>query len=80
MAKVRVKCNIVLESVLGISFGHVLDFSNDSFATFFDNPGIDMDDAERYSGFGNSKVNRLRALRRNGTKDELRKSLHATIK
>jgi len=70
---------VVLEAVLGMSGGHVLDFSNESFGAFFHDLGIDVYDAERYPGFGDSKANRLRALWRGGTEDEVGRSLQALI-
>jgi uncharacterized protein (TIGR02391 family) len=70
---------VVLEAVLGMSGGYVLDFSNESFGAFFHDLGIDVYDAERYPGFGDSKANRLRALWRGGTEDEVGRSLQALI-
>jgi len=70
---------VALEAVLGMSGGYVLDFSNESFGAFFHDLGIDVYDAERYPGFGDSKANRLRALWRSGTEDEVARSLQALI-
>lgn len=79
MSGLRVSDKVVLESVLGMSGGYVLDFGNESFAAFFHDLGIDVYDAERYPGFGASKANRLRALWRSGTEDEVVRSLRALI-
>ncbi|WP_456285431.1 TIGR02391 family protein [Microbacterium sp. JZ70] len=70
---------VVLEAVFGMSGGYVLDFSNESFGAFFDDLGIDVYDAERFPGFGDSKANRLRALWRSGTEDEVARSLQALV-
>ncbi|WP_188742970.1 TIGR02391 family protein [Agromyces bauzanensis] len=70
---------VLLEAVLGMSGGYVLDFSNDSFAEFFHDLNIDVYDTERYPGFGDSKANRLRALWRGGTDEEVATSLRALI-
>jgi hypothetical protein len=51
----------VIERILGMGQGYVLDFSNRTFAEFFDvEIGIDIDD-QRWHGNGTSKANRLRA-------------------
>ena len=55
----------VVESVLQMSGGYVLDFSNRTFAEFFAEFGIDIDD-DLYSAQGSSKANRLRAFLRSG--------------
>ncbi|GAA1989986.1 TIGR02391 family protein [Microbacterium pumilum] len=79
MSVLSVSDKVALESVLGMSDGYVLDFSNESFAAFFHDLGIDVYDTERYPGFGDSKANRLRALWRGGTSDEVTTSLRALI-
>jgi hypothetical protein len=51
----------IVERILGMGQGYVLDFSNRTFAEFFDNEmGVDIDD-QRWNGNGTSKANRLRA-------------------
>ena len=51
----------VIDRVLGMEQGYVLDFSNRSFAEFFDaEMGVDIDD-QVWQGRGPSKANRLRA-------------------
>lgn len=51
-----------IETALGMGSGYVLDFSNRTFADFIASSiGIDIDAAE-FSGFGNSKANRLRCF------------------
>ena len=79
MSDLSVSDKVVLESVLGMSSGYVLDFSNESFGGFFHDLGIDVYDFERYPGFGDSKANRLRALWRSGSQDEVARSLQALI-
>lgn len=79
MSGLSVSDKVALEAVLGMSGGYVLDFSNESFGAFFHDLGIDVYDAERYPGFGDSKANRLRALWRSGTEDEVARSLQALI-
>ena len=56
MSSLAVADKVLLESVLGMSSGYVLDFSNASFANFFRDLSIDIYDAERFPGFGDSTV------------------------
>lgn len=79
MSSLSIADKVVLETVLGMSGGYVLDFSNDSFAEFFRDLNISIYDEERYPGFGDSKANRLRALWRSGTDEEVATSLRALI-
>ncbi len=53
----------VVDRVLDTSSGYVLDFSNRTFAHFFDDFGVDIDD-KRYEAGGTSKANRLRTFLR----------------
>lgn len=52
-----------VESLLGMGSGYVLDFSNRTFADFFQEHGIDIYDP-RYEELGTSKANRLRCFLR----------------
>jgi len=51
----------VVETVLGMGGGYVLDFTNRSFSEFFRGQQVDIDD-ERYAAEGASKANRLRCF------------------
>jgi len=51
----------VIESVLEMGGGYVLDFTNQTFSDFFREHGVDIDD-ERFSVDGASKANRLRCF------------------
>src|ERR1700683_592442 len=77
MSKLSLSNMTFLEAVLGMGGGYVLDFSNSSFANFFGDLNIDIYDQQRYSGFGGSKANRMRALWRNGSDAEASSSLIA---
>lgn len=77
MSTLSVSQKTFLELVLGMAGGYVLDFTNASFASFFRDLDIDIYDAERYSGFGDSKANRLRALWKRGTNEEVASALSA---
>lgn len=77
MSSLSVADKVLLEAVLGMSGGYVLDFSNDSFAAFFHDLDVDIYDSERYPGFGDSKANRLRALWRSGADEEVAASIRA---
>lgn len=77
MSGLSVANKTYLEALLGMSTGYVLDFSNASFANFFRELNIDIYDAERYPGFGDSKANRIRALWKNGSDGEVAASLYA---
>ncbi|MEW1706887.1 TIGR02391 family protein [Microbacterium sp. NPDC089190] len=79
MSSLAVADKVLLESVLGMSSGYVLDFSNASFANFFRDLSIDIYDAERFPGFGDSKANRLRALWKSGSDEEVATSLRALL-
>ena len=50
---------LILENILSMGGGYVLDFSNPTFADFFSNVNIDD---EKYCVNGTSKANRLRAF------------------
>ena len=51
----------IIERILGMAQGYVLDFSNQTFAEFFDvEMGVDIDD-QIWHANGTSKANRLRA-------------------
>jgi uncharacterized protein (TIGR02391 family) len=77
MSGLSVTNKTYLEALFGMSNGFVLDFSNASFANFFRELNIDIYDAERYPGFGDSKANRIRALWKSGSDVEVATSLHA---
>ena len=51
----------VIESVLQMGDGYVLDFSDRTFAAFFAEHGVSIDD-ERYRSNGSSKAKRLRSF------------------
>jgi hypothetical protein len=51
----------VVETVLGMGSGYVLDFTNRSFSEFFRAQQVNID-GERYAGEGVSKANRLRCF------------------
>lgn len=53
----------IVDRVLGSASGYVLDFSNRTFAHFFDDFGVDID-ADRFLADGTSKANRLRTFLR----------------
>jgi hypothetical protein len=53
----------VIESVLQMSSGYVLDFSDRTFTEFFGDFGVRIDD-ERFRGDGDSKARRLRVFLR----------------
>ena len=71
MSSISVAHKVFLEEVLGMRTGYALDFSNASFASLFDDVGIDIYDREKYAGFGDSKAERLRALWKRGSDEEV---------
>lgn len=77
MSSLSTTSKTYLEAVLNMGSGYVMDFSNASFANFFRDLSIDIYDAERYPGFGDSKANRIRALWKNGSDAEVSLSLAA---
>ncbi len=76
MSKLSVSDKIVLEAVFGMSGGYVLDFTNTSFAQFFDDLWIDIYD-ESYTEYGDSKANRLRSFWKLGSDAQVSSSLDA---
>jgi hypothetical protein len=62
MSRLSIADKTFLEGVLAMSGGYVFDFTDGSFANFLADINIDIYDSEKYSGFGGSKANRLRAL------------------
>ncbi|MFM7550384.1 MAG: TIR domain-containing protein [Cyanobacteriota bacterium] len=54
----------LLERVLKMGGGYVLNFSDKSFANFFAAYGVDIDDRSRFFESGTSKANRLRTFLR----------------
>lgn len=76
MSKLSISDKTILEATLGMGGGYVLDFSNTSFAQFFDDLGIDIFD-DRYAEHGVSKANRLRGFWRLGTDQDVASSLTA---
>lgn len=77
MSSLTVAQKTFLESVLNMRTGYVLDFTDGSFATFFADLSIDIYDHEKFSGFGTSKANRLRALWKAGSNVEVSVALSA---
>lgn len=63
-----------LEAVLGMGGGYVLDFTNTSFAQFFDGFAIDIYE-ETYAEYGVSKANRLRMFWKLGSDPAVSSSL-----
>lgn len=59
MGTLSIAQKTILESVLGMQGGFVLDFSNTSFGQFFNALGVNIFD-EQYAENGTSKANRLR--------------------
>lgn len=61
MAKIKMSDKTLLENAFGMRDGYVLKFSDKSFADFFAELGININD-EQYLKNGDSKANRLRAF------------------
>ncbi|MFD7307720.1 TIGR02391 family protein [Promicromonospora sp. NPDC059942] len=77
MSTLSITEKTVLEAVLNMSGGYVLDFTNATFANFFGELNVDIYDHAKYPGFGDSKANRLRALWKSGSNAEAATSLNA---
>lgn len=76
MSKLSVVDKTFLESMLEMGGGYVLDFSNASFAQFFDDFGINIYD-EKFAESGDSKAKRLRTFWKLGSGEETASSLDA---
>lgn len=68
----------VVDSVLQMGGGYVLDFSDRTFAEFFNDFGVPID-AEPYSAHGTSKANRLRTFLRMSPPDLIGRVLAALL-
>lgn len=77
MSTLTITQKTLLESVLKMKSGYVLDFTDGSFGNFFSDVGINIFDDEKYSGLGVSKANRLRALWKVGSDAEVSAVLDA---
>jgi hypothetical protein len=62
MATLRFREKGILEEFLDMRSGYVLNFSDRTFAEFFRDFGIDIDDAQFLEGHSGSKANRLRSF------------------
>lgn len=70
MSRLKVADRTFLETVLGMSGGYVLDFTNTTFAHFFDGLGVDIYE-DRYADYGVSKAHRLRTFWQVGADPEV---------
>ncbi|MBO1256700.1 hypothetical protein J3L16_13490 [Alteromonas sp. 5E99-2] len=61
MANLSMVDKRLLEDLLGMAGGYVLDFSNNTFAEFFNQHGIEIY-LDKYTTFGDSKAKRLRSF------------------
>jgi uncharacterized protein (TIGR02391 family) len=77
MSSLSIADKTFLEAVLAMEGGYVLDFTDGSFANLLTDINIDVYDSEKYSGFGTSKANRLRALWKSGSDSEVSLTLSA---
>ena len=77
MSRLSISDKTFLESVLAMSGGYVLDFTDGSFANLLADLHIDIYDNEKFGGFGGSKANRLRALWKSGSDAEVSAALNA---
>jgi len=67
-----------VESVLGMSEGYVLDFTDSTFGDFFEDLGIDIG-APKYCIDGTSKAKRLRRLLRSAEPEEAARVLNGLL-
>ncbi|MBC7594346.1 MAG: TIGR02391 family protein, partial [Kineosporiaceae bacterium] len=74
MSKLTMADKTFLEAVLGMGEGYVLDFTNTSFAQFFDGLAIDIYE-ETYAEYGVSNANRLRTFWKLGSDPVVSSSL-----
>jgi hypothetical protein len=62
MALLKFREKILLEEFLEMSGGYVLNFSDRTFATFFQDFDVEIDDAPYLEGHSGSKANRMRSF------------------
>ncbi len=74
MSRLKVADRTYLETVLGMSSGYVLDFTNATFAHFFSGIGVDIYE-DMYADYGVSKAHRMRTFWQVGTDQEVSLSL-----
>lgn len=76
MSRLSITDKTILEKVLSMGGGYVLDFTNSSIAQFFDDFAINIFD-EQYAEYGTSKAQRLRGFWKLAGDDEVARSLMA---
>ncbi|MEQ1735323.1 MAG: CHAT domain-containing protein [Rhodoglobus sp.] len=68
----------VIEDLLGMGMGYVLDFSNATFTRFFGDYDIDIDEPD-YAAGGTSKANRLRTFLRTAPRELVSRVLRGLL-
>jgi hypothetical protein len=62
MASLKFREKSCLEEFLEMSAGYVLNFSDRTFAEFFRDFGVEIEDAQYMEGHSGSKANRMRSF------------------
>lgn len=76
MSRLSITDKTILESVLSMGGGYVLDFTNSSIGQFFDDLAINIFD-DRYAEYGTSKAQRLRGFWKLAGDEDVARSLMA---
>jgi uncharacterized protein (TIGR02391 family) len=76
MSRLSITDKTILESVLSMGGGYVLDFTNSSIGQFFDDLAINFFD-DRYAEYGTSKAQRLRGFWKLAADEDVARSLLA---
>lgn len=74
MSRLSITDKTLLEAVLSMGGGYVLDFTNSSLRQFFDELGLDIFD-DQYAQYGTSKAQRVRGFWKVGRDKDVARSL-----
>src|SRR5687768_6451275 len=78
MSRLSITDKMLLEAVLSMGGGYVLDFTNSSIGQFFDDLGLDIFD-DQYAENGTSKAQRVRGFWKIGSDEDVARSLAALV-
>lgn len=79
MASLRLRERVILEEFLGMAGGYVLDFSERTFAEFFRDFAVDINESVYKEGHSGSKANRMRRFWDRGSDALVGEVLHELV-
>ncbi|MBN9140067.1 MAG: TIGR02391 family protein [Micrococcales bacterium] len=78
MSRLSITDKTLLEAVLSMGGGYLLDFTNSSIGQFFDDLGLNIFD-DQYAEYGTSKAQRVRGFWKVGSDEDVARSLAALV-